>query len=97
MDGELVINEMWLSREEIREGSLSPDERARMMQAKRKELTNYFDNGVWEFTDVAPAREACRQGKVADVLVLHGFQDPESRCGRLGHRQLNGFSLAGLQ
>ena len=93
MDGELVIDEVWLARTEAREKDMSPDQRAQMMEAKRKELTSYFQNRVWEFANPDPSEQSrvitarwvltWKEGEPAELprakarLVLRGFQDPD--------------------
>ncbi|CAE7354048.1 GIP [Symbiodinium microadriaticum] len=91
--GEIVLDEVWLSKE-VSSKKMTAEDRANMMEAKRRELTSYFSNSVWEFTEleegdrdrVVTARwvltwkEPENPNEVPRAkarLVLRGFQDPD--------------------
>ncbi|CAE7647792.1 GIP [Symbiodinium sp. CCMP2592] len=93
IDGEIAMDEVWLSRE-VSTKKMTAEERANMMEAKRKELTSYFSNNVWEFTELEEGdrdrivtarwvltwKEPEAAGGVPRAkarLVLRGFQDPD--------------------
>ena len=93
VDGEFSMDEVWLAAKEANEKDMNPDQRAQMMEAKRKELTSYFDNMVWEFAsaDQADKRRTVTARWVLTWkpsedggpprakarLVLRSFQDPD--------------------
>ena len=92
MDGDLVLDEVWLTRE-VSEKKLSVSERLQMIDAKKAELQSYFANKVWEFEDPKPGDSArtisarwvltFKQDPPGSTprakarLVLRGFQDPD--------------------
>ncbi|CAE7883123.1 ISU1, partial [Symbiodinium necroappetens] len=51
IEGELGIDEAWLARVEAKEKSMTVQQRAQMMEAKRAELESYFKNQVWQFAE----------------------------------------------
>ncbi|CAE7563467.1 unnamed protein product, partial [Symbiodinium pilosum] len=92
MDGDLVLDEVWLTRE-VTEKKLSVSQRLEMINAKKAELQSYFANKVWEFEDPKPG-DSMRTISARWVLtfkedppgstprakarlVLRGFQDPD--------------------
>ena len=98
IDGDLVMDEGWAERVlfakgEVREKQLTADERAQMVEAKKKELESYFQNAVWQFTDLeqepggrmVTARwvlswkndEDGGPPRAKARLVLRGFEDPD--------------------
>ena len=81
MDGNLVLDEVWLTRE-VTEKKLSVSQRLEMIDAKKAELQSYFANKVWEFEDPKPGNSARtisarRVLTFKQDLVLRGFQDPD--------------------
>lgn len=65
IDGEFELDEVYLAqlrRSEASERQMTVDERERMLKAKVTELQNFFDNKVWEFTEI---------GKVNPKRVVH--------------------------
>ena len=93
VDGDLTLDEVWLSRAEAREKDMTADERAQMIEAKMTELTSYFRNAVWEFEPAEGVKDSSRTvtarwvltwkhedgrpPKAKARLVLRGFQDPD--------------------
>ena len=93
IEGELGIDEAWLARVEAKEKSMTVQQRAQMMEAKRAELESYFKNQVWQFAEDGEARtsrivtarwvlswkeaEGDKPPKAKARLVLRGFQDPD--------------------
>ena len=57
MDGDLVMDEVWLTRE-VTEKKLSVSQRLEMISTKKAELQSYFANKVWEFEDPKPGDSA---------------------------------------
>ena len=50
IDGEFELDEAFLA--EVSEKHMTLEEKEKMIQAKQKELMQYFDNKVWEFTEL---------------------------------------------
>ena len=92
MDGDLVLDEVWLTRE-VTAKKLSVSQRLEMINAKKAEMQSYFANKVWEFEDPKPG-DSMRTISARWVLtfkedppgstprakarlVLRGFQDPD--------------------
>ena len=55
LDGDLVLDEVFLAKTEARERTMTVQQRAEMVQAKKDELVSYFRNCVWEFADPSEA------------------------------------------
>ena len=55
LDGDLVLDEVFLAKTEARERTMTVQQRAEMIQAKKDELVSYFRNCVWEFADPSEA------------------------------------------
>ena len=51
VDGDIELDQVWLSRQEAREKDMNLEERTKMIEAKKQELSSYFANFVWEFCD----------------------------------------------
>ena len=65
IDGEFELDEIYLAQlrnTEANEKHMTVEERERMVQAKVTELQNFFNNQVWEFTEL---------GKVNPSRVVH--------------------------
>ena len=65
IDGEFELDEIYLAQlrsSEANERHMTVEERERMVQAKVTELQNFFNNQVWEFTEL---------GKVNPNRVVH--------------------------
>ena len=50
IDGEFELDEAFLA--EVSEKNMTLEEKEKMIQAKQKELMQYFDNKVWEFMEL---------------------------------------------
>ena len=70
MTGDLVMDEVWLSRE-VSAKKLTVSQRTEMIEAKKAELQSYFANKVWEFEDPQPG-DTSRTISARWVLDLQG-------------------------
>ena len=99
IDDGLELDEIYVNREmakrknEVREKTLTVDEREQFIEGKKKELESFFGNNVWQFAsdeDIATGRivtarwvltwkkiEGTTQWKAKVRLVLRGFEDPD--------------------
>ncbi|CAE7220782.1 spa [Symbiodinium microadriaticum] len=75
VDGEMALDDAYMARTEAREKTMTVDERAQMMEAKKKELESFFKNQVWQFTTLDKSDE----GRVVTArwAGARGFQDPD--------------------
>ena len=73
VDGEIVMDEVWLSKE-VSTKKMTVEDRANMIEAKRKELTSYFSNNVWEFTGL----EEGDRDRVVTARWILTWKEPEA-------------------
>ena len=67
VDGTIEIDEVYMNhmrKGEVNQKTLTPDQRAEFVAAKRKELENYFANSVWEFAAAGEQQQGERHGRV---------------------------------
>ena len=67
VDGTIEIEEVYMNhmrKGEVNQKTLTPDQRAEFVAAKRKELENYFANSVWEFAAPGEQQQGERHGRV---------------------------------
>ena len=96
IEGQFELDEIWLAQlrgGEVNEKNMTVEEREKMIAAKVKELSSFFDNQVWDFVEVGkvkPERVVTARWvltwkldqetgltKAKARLVLKGFQDPD--------------------
>ena len=66
------MDEIWFNRE-VNVAKMSVDERASMVEAKKKELTSWFANAVWEFAEL----DGTNSDRVVTARWVLTFKEPE--------------------
>ena len=59
IEGQFELDEVWLAQlrgGEVSERNMTVEEREKMVAAKVKELTSFFDNQVWDFVEVGKVK-----------------------------------------
>ena len=88
IDGEFELDEAFLA--EVSEKHMTLEEKEKMIQAKQKELMQYFDNKVWEFTELGK-HQTSRVITARWVLVWKPPADGEFQRKAKARLVLRGF------